>query len=180
MLEDGVRTGGLQREAARAVIASRQSPPGAIGCIEPMASAYGCNMVVRRSALETVSFDERLPLYAWLEDLDFSFWCGQLGFVARSTEARIVHLGVSSGRVSGRRYGFSQMVNPFYLNRKGSLPFRFRILMEYWLRPLAMNAAMSLLPARRIDRRGRLIGNLIGISQLVRGHVTPEYILKMR
>ena len=31
----------------------------------------GCNMAFRFSALRNVRFDERLPLYAWLEDHDF-------------------------------------------------------------------------------------------------------------
>jgi GT2 family glycosyltransferase len=180
VLEDGVRRGGVSRERARAIVAASRAPAPSAPLIEPVASAYGCNMVVRRDVLEQVGFDERLPLYGWLEDLDFSYWCAQRGMVARAPAARMVHMGVSTGRVSGRRYGFSQVVNPFYLNRKGSLPSMARLLGEFWIRPMAANVALSLLPAHRIDRRGRLIGNLIGIGQLLRGRVAPEHILRMR
>ena len=40
--------------------------------IRPTDSAYGCNMVVRYSTARKVRFDETLPLYAWLEDRDYS------------------------------------------------------------------------------------------------------------
>ncbi|MFT8396618.1 glycosyltransferase family 2 protein [Propionibacterium sp.] len=33
---------------------------------------YGCNFAIRCSALSTQRFDSKLPLYSWLEDLDYA------------------------------------------------------------------------------------------------------------
>src|SRR5690606_28448217 len=35
-------------------------------------ATYGCNMAFRCSSIGDLRFDERLPLYAWQEDVDFS------------------------------------------------------------------------------------------------------------
>ena len=40
---------------------------------------YGCNMTVRRSVLARARFDERLPLYGYMEDRDFAFECMRVG-----------------------------------------------------------------------------------------------------
>lgn len=179
VLSDGVRTGGLARQAARAAICLAPPRSGASsGALEPVCSAYGCNMVVRSSALSRVRFDERLPLYGWLEDRDFSHWCKHLGGVARRSACRMVHLGVSTGRISGRRYGFSQVMNSFYLLQKGSVGAG-EMLVSYWGKPIMANLVGSLMPGGHIDHRGRLVGNLTALWHLVRARVEPEYVLSM-
>ena len=44
------------------------------------------------------------------------------GLVGFYSAACFVHLKVASGRVNGRQFGYSQIVNPFYLHGKGSVP----------------------------------------------------------
>jgi hypothetical protein len=74
----------------------------------------------------------------------------------------MVHLGVSTGRLSGRRYGFSQIMNSFHLLQKGSVGV-VEVLVRYWGKPIIANLVGSLIPAGRIDRRGRLVGNLTAL-----------------
>ena len=42
------------------------------------------------------------------------------------------------------------------------------------------NLVKSIRPESYVDRRGRLLGNLIGIFHLITGRLTPEYILNMK
>lgn len=74
------------------------------------------------SAARDVPFDERLPLYSWLEDLDF---CRRMmarhGRVVKAMGVVAVHQGSNSGgRVAHQRLGYSQVANYVYLHRKGS------------------------------------------------------------
>jgi len=46
-------------------------------------------------------------------------------------------------------------------------------------RNLAANILKSLRPEPYVDRRGRLNGNLYGLSHVLRGRIEPEYILKL-
>jgi GT2 family glycosyltransferase len=140
--------------------------------------AYGCNMSIRMSAIGELRFDERLPLYGWQEDVDFTSQLRARGRVVRVNALRGVHLGVKAGRINGMRFGYSQVANPLYLIRKGTLPTGFA--MRLMIRNLAANLARSLWPESHIDRRGRLRGNLLAISHLMIGRLEPEYILRMR
>ncbi len=136
-------------------------------------SPYGCNMAFRRSAVEGMRFDERLVLYGWLEDLDFGARVARdRGRLVKLGAAIGAHLGVKGGRVSGRRLGYSQVMNPFYMNRKGTLSARGAL--RQVLRNLCANAAKSLWSEPYVDRRGRLVGNVIAVADLARGRCTPE------
>jgi hypothetical protein len=75
------------------------------------------------------------------------------------------------------RFGYSQVANPLYLIRKGTVPARFA--MRLMLRNIAANLGRSLWPETYIDRRGRLYGNLLAIFHLLAGRIEPEYILRM-
>jgi GT2 family glycosyltransferase len=134
-------------------------------------------MAVRTSAVQEgdVAFDEALPLYGWLEDVDFSRRLGRYGRIVRSEAARGVHLGVKSGRQSGVRLGYSQIANPLYLVRKGSLD-RSRAFQQMG-HNIAMNLVFSLRPEPYIDRWGRLRGNIKAIKDLLRGRLHPERAL---
>jgi GT2 family glycosyltransferase len=179
VLADGAKQGSIPRETARRFVrAVPSASPDADLVIQPVFSGYGCNMIVRRGVLPAVQFDERLPLYGWLEDFDFSQRCRRFGGIAQCGQMRLVHLYAGGGRVSGLRYGFSQIMNSFYLYRKGSMPLR-KMLVECWTRPVVANLVLSLPPPGAIDRRGRLRGNLIALAHLLRGDVRPEYILEM-
>jgi hypothetical protein len=90
---------------------------------------------------------------------------------------RGVHLGLKAGRVSGVRFGYSQVVNPIYLIRKGTVPVSFALPLI--LRNVAANILRSLRPEPHVDRRGRLRGNLRGFFHLLRGRVEPEHAQRL-
>jgi hypothetical protein len=90
---------------------------------------------------------------------------------------RGVHLGIKLGRTSGVRFGYSQIANPIYLIRKGSMPRRHAN--KIMLRNLAANLARSLYPEPWVDRRGRLKGNLLALFDMLRGRISPNQILRL-
>jgi hypothetical protein len=139
--------------------------------------AYGCNMSVREAFIESRRFDERLVLYGWQEDIDFTSQLRARGRVVGINTICGVHLGVKSGRVSGERFGYSQVANPVYLIRKGTVPAAF--LLPLMCRNIAANLVRSLRPEPYVDRRGRLQGNLLALLHVMTGRVEPEHILKM-
>lgn len=162
--------------ALNATIAERNLVP-----LEPHISnqvgGYGCNMSIRSAFVQDARFDERLPLYGWQEDIDFSGQLRARGRVVGMNTLFGVHLGAKGGRVSGVRLGYSQIINPIYLVRKGTIPagFAFRLI---W-RNIAANLVKSLWSEPYIDRRGRLKGNILGALHLLRGKVEPEHILNL-
>ena len=140
--------------------------------IEPH-SPYGCNMAFRASAIAGVRFDERLGLYAWQEDRDFGSRVASAGGrMVKLDSALGVHLGVKRGRVSGKKFGYSQIVNPYYLWTKGTISARNAIRLA--LRNVSANLAKSPWPEPYIDRRGRLLGNALGVVDLLKGVCEPE------
>jgi len=132
-------------------------------------------MAVRMSALKGRRFDEGLPLYGWLEDVDFTYPLLDEGALIQSGRVYGVHRGVKGGRTSGVRFGYSQIANPLYLLLKGTGP-RMAMFSNI-ARNLAMNHARSLFPEVYIDRRGRLLGNWRAIVDVLRGRVRPGRIL---
>ena len=134
-------------------------------------------MSVRSSLIGQLRFDERLVLYGWQEDIDFTSQLRQSGKVVCVHDIRGVHLGVRAGRVSGERFGYSQVANPIYLIRKGTVPAAFALRLLF--RNIAANLIYSLKPESFIDRRGRLRGNLKALCHATLGRVEPEYILKL-
>ena len=139
--------------------------------------AYGCNMSLRSSLVGDLRFDERLVLYGWQEDIDFTSRMRSKGRVVSVTSITGVHLGIKTGRVSGERFGYSQVANAIYLIRKGSVPASFALPLMF--RNIAANLAKSLWPEPYVDRRGRLRGNLRAILHVAMGRIEPEYILKI-
>ena len=151
---------------------------GANMCDIEMGCTYGCNMAFRAASIGSQRFDERLPLYGWQEDLDF---CGGLrgrGRIVRTNRVWGVHLGAKRGKGSEVRLGYSQIINPAYIVRKGnmSIAYASRLVSKN----LLANLVKSIRPESYIDRRGRLRGNLIGMFHLVTGRLTPEYALKLK
>lgn len=140
-------------------------------------STYGCNMAFRTASIGDLRFDERLPLYGWQEDVDFSTQVGRRGGIYRLGALRGVHLGIKSGRQSGVRLGYSQIVNPLYLMRKGTLPASKG--MSLMTRNVIANVMRSIWPEPYIDRRGRLRGNLLATYHALGRRIEPEHILKL-
>lgn len=177
VLADGIKGPGLTFEEAVAIV-ERGAPDPDWTLKEPF-SPYGCNMAFRYSAIGTTRFDERLVLYGWLEDRDFSAILAKHGgrFV-KCAAARGVHMGTKRGRVAGEQFGYSQLVNPLYMLRKGSMtPVQ---VADHVLRNVLSNTVLSLKPEPFIDRRGRLKGNLIALGDVLRGRLEPERAANVR
>lgn len=141
-------------------------------------NGYGCNMVIQMRPVRDnhIRFDEILPLYAWLEDLDFSRQIAKYGRIVQAVRLRGVHLGTKgSGRSPGLRLGYSQIANPIYLARKGTM--NWPLARKHMLKNIAANSALSFSPEPWVDRRGRLKGNLLGIWDWMRGKINPQKIL---
>lgn len=177
VLADGIHGPGYSIEEGQAILASTREVPPDLSVVST-GGPYGCNMAFRASSITGLRFDERLVLYGWQEDRDFG---GQIwnrgGRVVRINTALGVHLGVKRGRVSGRKLGYSQVINPLYLVRKKTMPWRDAV--DHVLRNVASNVVRSFAPEPWIDRRGRLGGNLIGLWDCVRGRLTPERAAKL-
>jgi GT2 family glycosyltransferase len=177
VLADGINGPGLSfKDAVRIVEATDRS--ASWSRIEPF-SPYGCNMAFRMSAVGDLRFDERLVLYGWLEDRDFGGALAKRGGrLIKCASACGVHMGVKSGRVAGDRLGYSQVVNPIYMLRKGTMTAGQ--VAGQLFRNIAINVARAVRPEPYIDRRGRLRGNLRGIADVLRGRLEPERAAAIR
>ncbi|RYB07573.1 glycosyltransferase family 2 protein [Lichenibacterium ramalinae] len=171
VLVDGIKGPGLSVDEAMALV---EAPvPGDIDWVEEPYSPYGCNMAFRVDMVGDLVFDERLVLYGWLEDRDFGAALARRGAkLVKAGRALGVHMGVKRGRVSGVKLGYSQIVNPVYLNRKGTM--RVHQVVDHIFRNMASNLAKSASPEPYIDRLGRLQGNVVGMFDVLRGRLTPE------
>jgi len=179
-VEDGINGPGLDAETALKLISTtRSAGRPKVKVLAPTYGTYGCNMAFRMQPIRQhhLLFDENLPLYGWQEDIDFS---RQLAGFGRIVDANIlsgVHLGAKGGRASGVRLGYSQIANPVYLIRKGTMSSAYaRPLI--WRNVLA-NLSKSLWSEPWIDRRGRLKGNWLALRDLLSGRMTPQRILDL-
>lgn len=171
VIADGIKGPGIEFQEALARL--RSTPRGNSRCWTEPYSPYGCNMAFRVAAIGETRFDERLVLYGWLEDRDFGAALSKRGGrLVKCADAFGVHMGVKGGRVSGERLGYSQIVNPIYMLRKGTMTGRK--VADHIFCNMASNLALSAWPEPFIDRRGRFKGNLIAIADLLRGRVEPE------
>lgn len=176
LIADGIRGDGYSVDEALALIgADRPDQPPAEW---PSTALYGCNMIVRLSATEGLRFDENLPLYGWQEDIDFTFQLGRRGPMVKSSLLRGVHMGAKGARSPGRRLGYSQIANPVYLLRKGTMPPELARRLIW--KNLVANVLRSLKPEPTVDRRGRVTGNVMAIADLTTGRMDPRRILDMR
>jgi hypothetical protein len=146
--------------------------------------AYGCNMFVRRSVLQTERFDERLPLESWLEDYDFSVRCRRHGRVVWNLGTCAAHIGVRRvARERGFIVGYSQIANSYYLWRKGTIPSVGRLLRDFWLPSLRVSLQGTVRPKAPwtgfCDYRGRLRGNVRALLDAVSLRLRPERILEL-
>jgi hypothetical protein len=179
-VRDGATGPGIGHGEALDILAAHSALDRTPPHIKTTYGGYGCNMAVRLApALEHgVRFDVNLPLYGWLEDIDFSRRMAAHGRIANCSALVGVHLAIKRGRTSGVRFGYSQVANPLYLLNKGSMSAR------YSLRHVGRNVAKNLFTAFRpepwVDRRGRLRGNLLALADLLLGRLDPRRILQLR
>jgi GT2 family glycosyltransferase len=172
LIADGAHTGEIAFEDAVREIQARPRP--ALASSHDCTWLYGCNMAIRTEAARSLRFDEKLPLYGWQEDVDFSCRLGRLGRMVRTRELTGIHLGTRSGRTSGVRLGYSQVANIVYLRHKQTISVRH----GYGLlaRNIAKNLARSIWPEPEIDRRGRLFGNALALADCILGKVDTQRV----
>ncbi|MET4802889.1 glycosyltransferase [Bradyrhizobium sp. LB11.1] len=175
VIMDGARASfAITEDQASDLLAARPAADQ-IGHSKWKQGLYGCNMAVRAKIFDRCAFDENLPLYGWLEDTDFSGQIRKFSDIHRASDLIGVHLGSKSGRVSGYKYGYSQISNPLYLARKGTVTLRQ--CAYFCTRALASNALRSIQEHPMIDYRGRLAGNLAALADLIVGSMHPTKIM---
>jgi glycosyltransferase involved in cell wall biosynthesis len=176
--ENFLRDGGVTHLEGRELLARAPRPAW---MFTPAANCYGCLFFVRRTLLEKEQFDERLVGYSYLEDVDFARRALRHGEVGYHSGLSFVHLRAGSGRVNDRQFGYVQVVNPFYLYRKGSINLR-ELLQKCWLTSLASNGVYAVLGGffgrRPGDYQRRLAGNLYGLWEMLLGKAAPERCLR--
>lgn len=180
VLMDGILGPGLTFEQAEAALEDPHLKAVPFGLTQrEVYNGYGCNMSVnlRLARKHAITFDEDLPLYAWWEDVDFSRRLARHGRIVRVDSASGVHLGIKSGRQSGVRLGYSQVANPLHLLKKGTCEAD-RVAAQIARNVLA-NFGRALWPEGYVDRRGRVVGNLRALADLVRGRLSPARILEL-
>jgi GT2 family glycosyltransferase len=177
VIADDVKGPGLALATAQALLKSY--PRNSLDVfLTDQFNAYGCNMAIRLSPVRQhgLRFDENLPLYGWLEDVDFCRQLAPHGRIAKNERMIGVHLGTKGGRTSGVRFGYSQVANPLYLWRKGTLG------LGHALRQMSKNGLAnlwhSIRPEPWVDRRGRVRGNLKALADLLRGRLDPRRIVE--
>lgn len=179
VIADGIKTSGISHEQGVDLLQD-QMDNGPKERIETTYNGYGCNMAIR--ALPVVQnelrFDEILPFYSWLEDVDFSRQLSDYGRIVKSNLLTGVHLGTKMGRSSGKLLGYSQISNPLYLSKKGTMEKSraWRIMR----RNIASNFVKSLRPEPWVDRRGRLYGNALAFVDLMRGRLDPQRVIEFK
>lgn len=178
VIADGAKGPGFSVAEGRALLAA-DTPAADPLAAAPHFNGYGCNMALRLAPMREhgLRFDERLPLYAWYEDIDLTRRLLPHGGILRLAGARGVHLGAKSGRVPGVRLGYSQVVNPIYLARKGSFPWNHALPSA--ARHCLINLLRSARPEPEVDRWGRFRGNMRGLWDILRGRAAPERILEL-
>ncbi|MBL8927054.1 MAG: hypothetical protein JNM77_12555 [Pseudonocardia sp.] len=177
VLLDGATSHEIDRDVAAAALV-RSDEQLTTGTWRLTRELYGCNFVVRVGAVPDMRFDVRLPLYSWLEDHDFARRLAARGPIAKVDDCVIVHRAAASGgRQAHVRLGYSQVMNPVYLQRKGSFPVW--LATQQVLRPVAKNVALAAIGRSASWRRERLRGNVTAACDIVKGRLTPERIVDL-
>lgn len=180
VLADGTTTAGIGLDEANAMVDASDAAADQNWQVQDgirYGGNMGCNMAFRYSAARGITFDECLPLYAWLEDADFRSQIEKRGRMVRTDALWGVHLGHKQGRGRGVTIGYSQIANAAYLAKKGTVPKTH--LLKLASRNFVANTLRSIRPEPFVDRRGRLLGNILALADLVRGRITPGRILEL-
>lgn len=177
VLLDGATSGEVAPETAAAALAASAVQPHSRDW-RTTRELYGCNFAVRLSAAPDLEFDAGLPLYSWLEDHDVARRLMKRGVLAKVADCVIVHRAAASGgRQAHRRLGYSQLMNPVHLWRKGSFP-AWLMVWEIF-RPTAKNVVQAVAGPHATWRRERVRGNALALTDVLRGRVTPGRITEL-
>lgn len=179
VLADGIGGPGLSMKEADHIVDNVAGAAESLERCDPVENGYGCNMSVRMNLVRRhgLRFDANLPLYCWFEDVDFSRRLAAYGRIVKLYGSCGVHMGIKSGRLPGKRLGYSQVANPLYLYRKGTLSFK-RTAYQV-TKNLLVNLVKSIAPEEYIDRRGRLAGNMLALRDTLQGRADPNRILSL-
>jgi GT2 family glycosyltransferase len=177
VLADGATSAGISVAEAEKRLEQYERYRAPTETMRDVPDTYGCNMAFRVSKIGDLEFDEHLPLYGWQEDVDFSAQLRGRGRIIWTDALWGVHLGIKQAKVSGVRFGYSQVINPLYIFRKGNMSLQraARLICKN----IAANAAKAVYPEQYIDRRGRLKGNMIGLLHAASGKLDPMQALKL-
>lgn len=181
IVADGAEDGkGIDRQVAINAILSHRPIPGCES-IE-IKEFFGCNMFIRSELLRFERFDERLPLYGWLEDRDFLWHCARHGKMVRNRGAVMAHLATRSGRTSDVRYGYTKIANPWYLWRKSVISNLADLVVRYWIKTTVANAVRMMMPKQpqSADYKKRLHGNLMAYGTCFFGGSIPSTFWRFR
>lgn len=177
LLRDGINSEAVDFEDAKAILKDYiDGQPDDFSIKKDLVGLYGCNMVFRASAIGNIRFDEKLPLYSWQEDIDFAVQVGRNGRTVATNSFAGIHQGIKSSRTSGKQLGYSQIANPIYLIRKGTMPATFGV--RLMIKNVISNHVKLFKPERWVDRRGRTVGNWLAIRDLLTNRLDPEKILR--
>jgi GT2 family glycosyltransferase len=169
VLGDGVNCGGYSEDRAVSLLKGEMPPDEhwSSGTQEhDVGSAYGCNMAFVGTVLRNLRFDENVPFHGWQEDRDYTGGAKKFGRVIYFPGCRGVHLGTQSGvRTLGEKFGYSQIANPIYFMKKGTMDTKSTV--RFVSRALASNIVHSLFRQEQIDYRGRLRGNILAVIDLL-------------
>ncbi|MET3528610.1 glycosyltransferase family 2 protein [Phenylobacterium koreense] len=173
LIADGAKGPGIGYDAACEMSEADRLRPD--GDLAPLESLYGCNMVLRSSAIQGLRFDENLPLYGWQEDTDFTFRLKARGKLVKAPGLAGVHMGIKSGRTPGKKLGYSQIANPLYLLKKKTIPPKLAATLM--VNNTLANFIKSFQPEPYIDRKGRLAGNMMALRDAALGKVDPRRVI---
>lgn len=175
VLADGKNSSGIDYETATRLVRQHVGLGLNPNCIvTDLHGLYGCNMVYRTACIGTNRFDERLRLNGWQEDIDFAASLRGRGRIVLTFAFCGVHQGIKQGHLPCHRLGYSQVINPSYLVRKGTMPLSYALRLI--LCAVLTNHLRFCFPEPWINRRRRALGNWIGLLDLLRGRLTPERI----
>ena len=177
VLADGATTPGIAIAKAEKYLEDYIRSPAPAIWIRDVPDTYGCNMAFRADKIGDLKFDERLPLYGWQEDVDFSAQLRGRGRIVATNQLWGVHLGTKKGKVSGMRFGYSQVINPLFIFRKGNMSLRRALVLIS--KNIVANLVGSVFPEPYIDRWGRLKGNIIGLLHAAKGKLDPMYAVEL-
>jgi hypothetical protein len=178
VLAEGNKTGGIAWRDGLAMVENADKTNRTIQFVArvvPNRSPYGCNMAFRWPLVKELRFDERLPLHGWLEDRDFGVRAmsgNRTGYWTDSLWG--VHLGSRSSRVSQTRFGYAQIVNPWYLMKKGAMTTRETA--TFIGQGLVFNMIRLVIYDPHANRLSRLRGNFQGIADILTGRWRPERV----
>lgn len=176
VLADGVTNGGYDEQQVASYLSNDVAAENAVKPAHAVTSLYGCNMAFLGTYANKARFDENLPLYGWLEDVDYSYQALSHGKLQYIPDCIGVHMGVTSGRTSGVRFGYSQIANPAFLIAKGTMPTKHALLQLS--RNLIANVFHTLLIKTKY--RQRLFGNFCAIRDIALFRCKPSNILDIK